>query len=336
MRAHVQALLLWHVALVAGCSTGYLEPVRSTPDPRSSSSVEPYSFRYPLDPPVSDVEALEELLTGYRREGRVVLVHFWSSANQASRDWFGVLIDLHRKQRAYGLQCLSVAFDNPGLWTSELAPFLRSVRCTYPCLIIRPSRQGEVVARLAYQWDGKVPAALVFDRDGNLAEEFLSDTERYRMGTLVEDVLAGRHRPLTSRPGRPGLVTARSRTLDLGAIKTIGRSSSRGRSLDDVESMAKAIAERCESTIDWDQAKVAVLPFTLVDRPNRQKAGKALADAVARVLSAKHPGAIVDRAEADALLARYRLTPLGVEFDPTVLSGKARWTHIITGTLGVK
>lgn len=36
------------------------------------------------------------------------------------------------------------------------------------------------------------------------------------------------------------------------------------------------------------------------------------------------------------MLARYKLTPLGVEYDPTELKSRTGWTHIITGTLRLK
>ena len=132
------------------------------------------------------------------------------------------------------------------------------------------------------------------------------------------------------------LVDARARALDLNASRMVTRSSSRWTSFDEIEEMADVIVRRCEATIEWTNAKVAVLPFTLLGRPNRPEAGKLLADAVAQRLAASHPDAIVDREAADAVLARYKLTPLGVEYDPTVLTGKANWTHIVTGTLSFR
>jgi hypothetical protein len=289
---------------------------------------------YPEDPPVARADALQDLLAGYRRQAKVVLIDVWSMSNDASRDRFGFFVDLHLQHRASGLQCVAVAFDHPGRWFGEIAPFLRSVRCSYPCVIVPPSGWGEVVGRLAYEWDGSIPAVLVFDRDGRLAAEMVGQPAISKIRQVVEDVLAGRHKPI-ELPRRPtgGLVTARSRLLDLEAGKTVARSRSQGASTDDVEAMAAAIAGRCEATIDWSNARVAVLPFTILGRAVRPETGKLLADAVARILMAAHPNAIVNRQEADALLTQHQLTPLGVEYDPAVLSGKVNWTHIITGTI---
>ena len=297
----------------------------------------PIGFVYPDDPPTVTADVLENLLAGYQRQARVVLVDVWSVTHDASRDRFGGLIDLHAKHRVSGLQCVAAAFDDPGQWAGEIAPFLRTLRCSYPCVVVPAATRGELVARLGYEWNGSIPAVLVFDRDGYLAAELIGDVPFVKVQKVVDDVLAGRHEPIVppERRGR-GQIAARSRTLDLTAGKMVDRSSSQWASLDDVQEMAIAIAKRCEATIDWPNAKVAVLPFTVVRGADRAKTGKALADAVARILSTRHPQAVVPRGEADAILARHKLTPLGVEYDPTVLAEKANWTHIITGTLRAK
>ncbi|MBN1345259.1 MAG: hypothetical protein JXQ73_21380 [Phycisphaerae bacterium] len=305
--------------------------------PRRPSPAEAVTFIYPQEPPIADADALEDLLAGYRRQGRVVLLHFWSIENAASRDQFGAFIDLYRDNRAYGLQCVAAAFDGSGQWTTEISPFLRSVGCNYPCVIVPFSSRGDVVARMAYEWNGRIPAALVFDRDGRLVAELPAGTSVDKIRQVVADVVAGRleasegaARPSSKR------VTAQSRALDLSVNKTIARARSEADSAGDVDRMAQSIAARCEATIDWSTAKVAILPFTLVGSGGTPEMGRQLADSVARILAARHPEAIVPRDQADAVLKRYNLTPLAVEYDPTTVTGRVGWTHIITGTLNMK
>jgi len=330
LRRYGTAIFSWAFAVLPACE----EPVRSPPSSQGPAPPEPSTYIYPEDPPVAGAAALEELLTGYRRQGYVVLLDIWATWSEPSRRRFADVVELHRTLRSEGFQCIAVTFDNPGLWTSEIAPFLRSVRCGYPCLIVPPSAQGDVVARLGSEWNGSVPARLIFDRGGRLAAELLDDASITKTDERVRAILSGAY-SVPKSPERPagGRLIARARTVDVSKDRTLAQPTSQWSSLDDVEAMAQTIARQSEITIDWPNAKVAVLPFTLIGRADPEQAGKALADAVARILAAKHPGSVVDRREADALMARHNLSPLSVEYDPSVLAGKAGWTHIITGTL---
>lgn len=325
-------------SFLVGCSTSHYYQPGGTAVPSSTAPpARPLSYVYPENPPIGNADTLSEILRGYQRRGMVVLVDFWSVSSRASRDRFGALIDLRAKYRENGLQCLSVSFDNPGRWKPEIAPFLRSVRCSYPCVLVRPHDRTGVVTHFSNEWNGGTPAALLFDRDGMLAAEFLGVTPTSGIHEKISQVIKGEHKPI----GRPGqLMSARSnaqaRMLDLLDGKTIGRSQSQWSSADDIEAVAKRIADGSESGIDWTRAKVAILPFTIVGKPAKPGTGKLLADAVARILEARHPDAVVDRERADAVLAQNKLTGLAVEYDPTVLAGKAGWTHIITGTIRLK
>jgi hypothetical protein len=201
-------------------------------------------------------------------------------------------------------------------------------------VIVPPSAQSDVVSRVGREWNGSVPARLIFDRTGRLAAEFLDDQAIGTTEDVVRAVLSGQYKA-PERPGgrtAPGGVIARARTVDVAGDRTLAQPTSRWSSVSDIQAMAISIAQQSETNIDWSNARVAVLPFTLVGNLD-SGAGKALADAVARLLAAKHPGAVVDRQEADELLAREKLTPLGVEYDPRLIAGKTNWTHIITGTL---
>jgi thiol-disulfide isomerase/thioredoxin len=320
------ALPVW----MAGCE----EPMSSWSTDRGPAPIEPITYVYPADPPVANADALANLMAGYRRQGTVVLLDVWATWCRPSLDRFPDMVELHRKYRDEGFQVIAVAFDNPTMWTVQIAPFLRSVRCGYPCALVPPSAQSDVVSRVGREWNGSVPARLIFDRTGRLVAELLDDQAIGTTDEVVRAILNGQYKPPESPGPRkaPGGVIARARTVDVAADKTLAQPTSRWSSISDIEAMAVSIAQQSEANIDWSKARVAVLPFTLVGNAD-SGAGKALADAVARLLAAKHPDAVVDRQEADDLLAREKLTPLGVEYDPRVIAGKANWTHIITGTL---
>lgn len=330
-------LLVGTAAIVGGCTSGYREPVRYRPPATPEPSARPVSYIYPESPPIGNADVLGEMLKGYQRQGQVVLLDVWSVSSKASRDRFDSLIDLREKDRALGLQCLAVSFDNPGVWKTEIAPFLRSVRCSYPCILVPQDEVGEVVTRFGYEWNGGTPAILLFDRDGMLAAEFLGSGPFSAIRSAVENVLAGKHKPI-GKPGHlmAGKISAQVRTLGLDDGKTVGKSRSQWGALENVDVMAKMIADRSEATVNWPEAKVAVLPFTVIGGAARPNTGQTLADVIARILKTRHPAAVVDREEADAMLARYKLTPLGVEYDPTELKSRTGWTHIITGTLRLK
>jgi hypothetical protein len=322
------------LAVVLMVLSGCESDLRRDPEPRWPAPPEPSSYIYPEDPPVGNSNSLQNLLAGFRSQGHVVLLDIWSTAYQPSCDRFPDLIDLYHALRPEGFQCVAVAFDNPALWNVQISPFLRSMRCDYPCAIVPPSAQEEVARRFAREWRGEVPARLIFDREGRLAAELLTDEAIRTTAQVVRDVLAGQYKaPEPVKRAEPAGVTARTRTLEVTSERTVVQPTTQRSTMADIESMAQSIARQSEETIDWSNAHVAILPFTLVGRSDSETAGKTLADAVARILRAGHPESVVDRQEADELIARYKLTPMAVEYDPSLVAGKANWTHIITGAL---
>jgi hypothetical protein len=338
VRVSGRALLAAFALLAGGCTSlsYYVQPSESGHPTRPHPPLEPVRYVYPEDPPIGDLPALERLLSNYQHQGQVVLVDFWSIRNPRSRDRCGLTIDLARKFRPYGLQCVGVLFDHAGLWQTDIAPFLRSVGCSYPCVLVPSAARAEVIAELGYEWNGTLPAILLFDRDGGLAAEIVETASPGEIEQITEEVLKGQRPPVRTARSARGGVSARARMLDLGTSKTLAASNSEWPTLGDLQQTAQAIANRCEVNIDWSNARVAVLPFTILGRVERPDAGKELADAVAKILAARHPEAMVDRAGANAALTEYEMTPLGVEYDPTTLASKTGWTHIITGTLRVR
>ncbi len=328
------AKLAWLLALpLSGCySDGYFEPVRRVRPAEPSLKPRTIRFVYPADAPIAGADDVRRLLRAYRRQGKTVVVDAWSVRVPTSRLRFERLIELHERHHDQGLQCLALCFDNPGQWQSEIAPFLRSVRCTYPCLMIPPSTRGDVIAELGYQWDGRVPALLVFDPGGDLAAELIGAAPARDVEEIITPLLAGR-KPPGPEPQPPSGVSLKTRLLGLGDGKPLTRSDSTWPSMDNEQAMARKIAQEIETSVDWSNARVAVLPITVLKGQGGKNRGRDLAVEIAKLLQAKHPQSVVDPNEVDTVLNRLNLTPLGIEFDSSVLAGKVDWTHIISGTL---
>lgn len=325
------ALLL--VVPLAGCYTdGYFEPVRRVRPDEPTLTPRTIRFVYPADPPVADADTVLRLLRSYRQQGKTVIVDAWSIHVPTSRIRFERLIALHEKYIDRGLQCLALCFDNPGRWQSEIAPFLRSVRCTYPCLMIPPSTRGGVVAQLGYQWDGRVPALLVFDPGGDLAAELIGAAPPGDVEEIVTALLAGQ-KPPGPAPVPPQGISLKTKLLGLGDGKPLTRSETQWPSMENRIAMARKIADEVEASVDWSNARVAVLPITVLRREGEPQLGQDLSEQITKLLMARHPQSVVPPNEVADVLSRNNLTTLGIEFDASVLAGKVNWTHIISGTL---
>jgi thiol-disulfide isomerase/thioredoxin len=93
--------------------------------------------------------------------------------------------------RAEGLEIIGLAFDDRAQMGDKIQRVLDRVRVTYPMSVIAPGQAEAFIAATSPQWDGMLPAAILFDAQG---EQRGFVTEQ-----LSEDALANLVKPLLNR-----------------------------------------------------------------------------------------------------------------------------------------
>ena len=124
--------------------------------------------------PVAGAEELVALIEETSARDRVLVIDFWAT-------WcvpcVAMFPDLHAglKERGEAVRPVSVTFDGPSLEGKAVA-FLKQHGAMTDAYRVPPDgeAQSRIVDELGREWrDVVVPAILVFDRDGELAGEFL-------------------------------------------------------------------------------------------------------------------------------------------------------------------
>ena len=137
--------------------------------------------------PVVDLAAIEAIIAEADANDRVLVIDFWAT-------WcvpcVAMFPDVHEGLKARGdaVRAVSITLDDPGEMERNAVAFLKEHDALKDAYRMKPDgvEQARVVDALGERWqDVVIPAFLVFDRDGELAGEFLEGGD-----ATVEAILA--------------------------------------------------------------------------------------------------------------------------------------------------
>lgn len=287
-------------------------------------------YRYPDHPPVLDAKGLKAFAGRFRH--RVVLLDFWASWCPRNREDMAALIELQEELGHESFQIISCNLDGPEQWSTQTVPLLNGLRANYPCVVLPPEAKASLRSLLDPKWSGDLPARFILDAQNRVAGRLRSSDSVAEVQQEVRRLTLAADR--SGRAATPDQVTLRMKLIDVRRGKAISIPEI---SVDrpDGQRLAEQAYERLAMEIDRRlNARIAIPPFLSL----RRCAGTdALGSRTARDLEAvfRRRGYfdIVGPSEADRLMRQLGLTPMAVEFDPSVAQDRLKCDLLVLGWL---
>jgi thiol-disulfide isomerase/thioredoxin len=132
-------------------------------------------------------DGLEMRLARYA--GDVVLVDFWATWCVPCLEAFPELCRLQEEYGDEGLILLAVSIDLPKVLETKVKPFLAKQPCRPETVLLDPDELDTIVDRWGDRWRSEVPARFLFNRNGNLIDEFLADVPPSEIEAAVRKAL---------------------------------------------------------------------------------------------------------------------------------------------------
>lgn len=140
-----------------------------------------------------DLTGLRERLEVHR--GQVVLVDVWATWCRPCVASWPKLVDITEKYREKGLAVLTLNTDLPEQ-REAVEEFLRERGAPGESLLLRVENFDDFVRKVGRQWEGGLPAILLYDRAGNLQHELLGARATAGVEEKIRDLLAEQKQPV--------------------------------------------------------------------------------------------------------------------------------------------
>lgn len=168
-------LSLTALAMLACSMTGCGDSSATAPQAVAPQPAAHAGENLPESLPVADLATLQSLIKETASQDRVLVIDFWATWCQPCVAMFP---QLHEDIAKLGdkVRMVTVTFDSPGKYEKQAIEFLAKHDSLKDAYIVVPDSDGQLAlpATLGRRWkDLVVPAILVFDREGQLAGEFV-------------------------------------------------------------------------------------------------------------------------------------------------------------------
>ena len=106
------------------------------------------------------------------RNSKILFINFWATWCEPCVEEFPDLVKIYNEHKNSGLELLSVSVDLPSEIDSKVKPFLKEQSAYFPVVVIEEKRSEEVINLIDPEWNGAVPATVIYDENGDKREFF--------------------------------------------------------------------------------------------------------------------------------------------------------------------
>ena len=301
-------------------------PTAESPPPSAPA----VAYQYPDAPPVLDAEGLRAFVGRFKYH--VVLLDFWASWSQASMQEMPELARLQEQYVEDGFQVISCNLDEPSRWSSQTLPALKRSRANFPCVVIQPESKPGIRAWLNPKWSYDLPARFVIDGQGRVVAQVLSGTTLASAREYVRRALAGDGDTLGRGRLPIGAAALRGRLIDVrtGKAEPLAEVLTKPADADRLgEQLAELLAARVDPA---KKLRIAVLPFpSSEDRHRAGSFGLDVARGVVTAMTRRGYRGLSAPEDVQDMFDRTSLTPMAVDFDPTVVAGRLACDYLVVG-----
>jgi thiol-disulfide isomerase/thioredoxin len=114
------------------------------------------------------------------RNGKILFVNFWATWCEPCVEEFPDLVKIYNKNKNSSFEFLSVSVNLPSEIESKVKPFLKEQAADFPVVVTEEKRSEEIINMINPDWDGTVPATIIYDENGN-RKEFFAEPESYEV-----------------------------------------------------------------------------------------------------------------------------------------------------------
>ena len=144
------------------------------------------SKEYSVQIPVVDDAWLKNRINN--RNGKILLVNFWATWCEPCVEEFPDLVKIYNENKNSNFEFLSVSVNLPSEIENKVKPFLKKQSADFPVVVIEEKKSEEIINLINPEWDGTVPATIIYDKNGK-RKEFIAEAKDYEfLNKIIESV----------------------------------------------------------------------------------------------------------------------------------------------------
>jgi thiol-disulfide isomerase/thioredoxin len=112
------------------------------------------------------------------RNGKILFVNFWATWCEPCVEEFPDLVKIYDDNKDSNFEFLSVSVNLPSEIDDKVKPFLEKQNADFPVVVIEEKRSEQIINLVNPEWDGTVPATIIFDKNGK-RKRFFAEAKSY-------------------------------------------------------------------------------------------------------------------------------------------------------------
>lgn len=134
-----------------------------------------------------DSSGVVQLLESHR--GNYVFLNIWATWCQPCIEEFPDLIRLADNYKDQNIKFIALSVDYPDEVDSKIKPFLQSADVNFPVYVQNFKQQDKLINLLNPDWNGAIPATLIFDPNGNRIDFIVGKQNFSDFSQKIENLL---------------------------------------------------------------------------------------------------------------------------------------------------
>jgi len=137
--------------------------------------------------PLSNSEEFDNLKK--EKAGKVFLVNLWATWCGPCKKEFPDLVKLHNNFKENNFEVIFVSLDEKEEINTTVKNFLKTHNVDFTSYYYNFPTPDEFLNYIGNNWDGAIPATFIYDREGNLASNFIGKKDYEQFRNLIEPLL---------------------------------------------------------------------------------------------------------------------------------------------------